>query len=90
MAEKHDSYLHSPFYIPFQYLLPANFVQEVAFEMANYTVWYDEFTLKGIQFTFVNENGEAIATEVFGYTEDVNGTAKTNKTVTVAQPIMSV
>jgi len=47
-----NTYLSNQFYVPFIYILPSSFVQEKRVVLKEYTVWYDEYNIEGIRFTF--------------------------------------
>jgi hypothetical protein len=63
-ADKPPTYLISPFYLPFVYLLPADFTV-----LKDYTVWFDDYNMKAISFTFENATGSS-TTDIFGNTTD--------------------
>jgi hypothetical protein len=88
LPAKPDTYLNSNVYLPFVYLLPDSFVQNQHVIVQNFTAWYDDYNIKGIQFAFQNDNS-SIVTDLFGITADKNGN-KTNVTVAVGVPIQSV
>ena len=73
-SDRPDSYLLSEFYMPFNYLLPESFIQNTTIMIQDYTVWYDEFNIKGVSFTFTN-GSETNTTGVFGVTQ-IKGVAK--------------
>lgn len=69
-------------------MLPVDFVQNKNILIKEYTVWYDEFNIKGIRFTF--DNGESVKiSEIFGKTADKMG-PKQSINVTVNSAVKSV
>ena len=68
LKDRPSSYLMTEFYDPFSYVLPSSFVQNRNVMIKEYTAYYDEYNMEGVQFTFTN-GFRTETTEVFGVTD---------------------
>lgn len=89
LQDKPDSYQASQFYVPFKFILPAEYLRSGDSQLKSVLAYYTDFNMCGIQFTFNNGITDYV-TELYGVSQNPNGKPTSSQIFNVTDPITSV